>query len=165
MSGKTFRVAMANALRVGPYERPDQAANAGTEWLIVERRGAESEFLLISDAGRKVTTDAAPAQLKAINTLVAILAEAGDAPRFLIVRHLPAGLSVPGSFFPGEGFVELQGEAPELGLIAVGRHAHRNFETDGAIEHRDVPDPTADYPDDTANWHFTAVQRPWAHQS
>jgi len=162
---RTFRIAMANDLRLGPYARPHQAADAGKEWLIVERRGAEGEVLLVSDAGRIEAAEEAPAELVARNTIVAVLAEAGVEPLFLIVRHLPAGLAVPGSFFPADGFVQLRGEAPALALLAVGRHAHRNVVVGGVVEQRDVPDPTAEDPDDTANWHFTAVQRRWAQPS
>lgn len=163
--GRTFRVAMVNEVQVGAYERPDQAEDVGQEWLIVERRGAEGEVLLVSDGSHTVMTEEAPAELSARNTIVAVLAEAGATPRFLIVRHPPAGLDVPGSFFPADGFVELRGEAPALQLRAVGRHAHRDVASGGVIARRDVPDPTAEEPDDTANWHFTAAQRRWAQPS
>ncbi|MEM7695234.1 MAG: hypothetical protein AAF318_12350 [Pseudomonadota bacterium] len=158
----TFRVAMANRLRLGPYSDPASTGDRGAEWLIVERVGALGEVLFVSDTApcNGLTQGAAPPGLAPKHTLVALLAEDDETPKFLIVRQRPAALPTPGLFFPADGCVRLTGHHGRLGLRAFGRHAHSRGTRSGATVLIDVPDP-APAAEGAVNWHFEAEQRPW----
>lgn len=170
MTAVRFRVAMFNQLRLGPYDAPHVSAAPNQEWLIVERSGADGEYLLVSDGRSDAEVDdgPAPADLVPGNTLVALLAKtkAGTDPivQFIFVRHPPVGLVVGGTFFPADGFAEIVEINGELRLSAVGRHFHTRGECCGDVVLHDVCDP-APGAGGGVNWHFDAEQRPWPAQA
>ena len=166
MDFNRFRVAMFNRLHLGPYEVPHQTTRPASEWLIVERSGEEGSVLQIAEGVSEQKDDQAeaPADLTPGNTLVALLADTPDGDqkraRFIIVRHAPPDLKVMGTFFPGDGFVEIQQGETSLSLDAVGRHHHTIGDINGVTVIGDIPNPA---PGATggANWHFDAEERPW----
>lgn len=113
MLATNFRVAMHNTIRIAPsYDRPDLTNPPGNEWLIVERSGADGEVLTISDAGTAPGTPpaTAPDGLSENNSMFGVLLhenEIGDDAVFVLARHLPPGGTVPGSFFPADGYARV----------------------------------------------------------
>ena len=163
MIQETFRIAMLNTLRVGPYDIPHETNPPVPEWLIAARSGLGGIYLIISDTPIPFEGDtgSAPDDLIEQNSIVAILAEDDtDAPRFLMVRHLPVGFAVPGRFFPADGMAELRKDGEKLRLTAVGRHAHSRGSIDGQTVLHDIPHPAPDA-EGALNWHFSAEERPW----
>jgi hypothetical protein len=163
MIAETFRTAMFNALRIGPYDTPYQSNPPVQEWLIAARSGPGGVYLIISDTAIPVEGDAisAPDDLSEQNSIVAILAEdRADAPQFLMLRHLPEGLSVPGRFFPADGMAQLRKDGTRLCLSAFGRHAHSRGSVDGQTVLHDIPHP-APNAEGALNGHFAAEGRPW----
>jgi hypothetical protein len=163
MTSDTFRIAMLNTLRVGPYDTPHQTNPSVHEWLIAARSGPGGVFLVISDTAIPVDPNAtsAPDDLSEQNSIVAILAEdRADALQFLMVRHLPASVTVPGRFFPADGMAELRKDDTRMRLTAFGRHAHSRGSTDGQAVLHDIPYP-APNAEGALNWHFAAEERPW----
>lgn len=159
----TFRIAMLNMLRIGPYDTPHLTNPPVQEWLIAARSGPNGVFLTISDTASPVEGEAvaAPEELSEQNSIVAILAEdRADAPQFLLLRQLPAGVTVPGRFFPADGLAELRKEGAQLTLVAIGRHAHSRGSVDGQAVLHDIPHP-APNADGALNWHFAAKERAW----
>ncbi|SNR76968.1 hypothetical protein [Puniceibacterium sediminis] len=159
-----FRIAMCNSLRIGPFGTPHSAQAAGQEWLIVSRSGPEGALLQISDTGvaKSPDSDEPPADLSERNTILALLAEPdASAPQFLMVRHLPPGVQVAGTFFPADGAARLTQGEQGLGLKAFGRHAHTSGMTVGRLILHDIPDPAPSY-DAAVNWHFDAEERRFA---
>ncbi len=138
MLATNFRVAMHNTIRIAPsYDRPDLTNPPGNEWLIVERSGADGEVLTISDAGPILGTATAPDGLSENNSMFGVLLhenEIGNDAVFVLARHLPVGGTVPGSFFPADGYARVSETCAGLHLRAAGRHAH-----DAAGD--DIPDP------------------------
>lgn len=160
MVARNLRVAMHNILALAPYERPDNRGGPLIEWLVVERSGADGERLTISDAGSAPSTAPAdaPSGLTPNNTMYGLLLhenEIGDDAVFLLARHLPAGVTVEGSFFPADGYARLSSYCFGLQLRAAGRHAH-----DGAGQ--DIPDPA---PGEGLSWHFDAKRVRWVNES
>ncbi|MGC4410933.1 hypothetical protein D4A92_22975 (plasmid) [Rhizobium rosettiformans] len=163
MTPDNFRIAMLNSLRVGPYDAPHQTNAPVEEWLIAERRGPAGEYLIISDTATPVARDtqAAPDNLSEQNSIFAILAEnSADRPQFLMLRHLPAGVTVPGRFFPADGMAVVHMDGSKLQLTAIGRHAHSRGSVDGESVLYDVPHP-APNAEGALNWHFLAQQQAW----
>ena len=166
MPFQAFRIAMLSAVKTGPYERPHISEHQGYEWLIVERSGADGEFLAISQAGRAEgrNAKAAPADLTPGNTQVAMLvrdSRRGEAKaEFIFLRTQPAEIVPGGPFFPCEGYASLNGEMGSLQLKAMGRHFHTRGRVQGVPIFQDVPHP-ADGAKGGLNWHFAAQQRPW----
>lgn len=161
----SFRIAMCNSLRLGPYQRPDASDRSALEWLIVGRSGPDGEILTISDTGTPKSSDSedAPDALSENNSIVGLLAEPGeDMPKFLLVRHMPPGLTVPGTFFPADGAAELTQGPDGLRLRVFGRHAHRVEQVDGKLILHDVPSPQPPF-ENAFNWHFDAEERPWVN--
>lgn len=163
MHPKTFRTAMLNTLRVGPYDTPHLTNPPVREWLISARSGPGGVTLIISDTAIPVEGDAtsAPDDLSEQNSILAILAEdRADALQFLMVRHLPASVTVPGRFFPADGMAELRKDGTRMRLTAFGRHAHSRGSVDGQAVLHDIPHP-APNAEGALNWHFAAEERPW----
>ena len=163
MIAETFRTPMLNTLRVGPYDSPHRTNPPVQEWLIAARSGAGGIYLIISDTASPVEGGgmSAPDALKERNSIVAVLAEDREnAPQFLMVRHLPAGVSIPGRFFPADGMAELREDRTGLRLAAFGRHAHSRGSIDGQMLLHDIPNP-APNAEGALNWHFAADERPW----
>ena len=160
MLGNNFKIALHNELGLAfDYFNPHLINLILYEWLIVERSGPNGEKLTISDAGTAPTTRPpdAPDDLSPINSMFGILlyesADKNEAT-FLLVRHLPSGESVPGSFFPVDGCVSL---VKDCGVImrTAGRHAH---DSDG----NDIPNPTVGL---GMAWHFKASKVNWANEN
>jgi hypothetical protein len=163
MHPKTFRIAMLNTLRVGPYDAPHLTNPPVQEWLIAARSGPGGVILIISDTAIPVEGDATPApdDLSEQNSIVAILAEdRTDTLHFMMVRHLPATVSVRGRFFPADGMAELRKDGTQMRLTAFGRHAHSRGSVDGQAVLHDIPHP-APNAEGALNWHFAAEERPW----
>lgn len=167
MIDTAFKIAMLNRLRLAPYEQPHIRSDASDEWLIVERTGADGTVLFISDAGFTTPPqgDNPPADLAPRNTIVGLLARpelSGEEPhgsRYLLVRHNSTGLAVPGTFFPADGYAELNSESGQLRLLAFGRHAHSSGWDGSTTVHHDIPYPAPAMPG-AITWHFEATERP-----
>lgn len=163
MTIETFRTAMLNDLRVGPYNAPYATNSPTKEWLIATLGGPGDKYLTISDTSTTVgqDTDSAPAELSEQNSIVAVLAEDdGDTQQFLMLRHLPEGLSIQGRFFPADGAARLSRQDGVLNLRAFGRHAHSRGTSGNQSVLHDIPNP-APNADGAINWHFSAEERPW----
>ena len=163
MIAETFRTAMLNTLRIGPYDTPYQTNPPVQEWLVAARSGPGGVYLIISDTANPVEGGgmSAPDDLNEQNSIVAVLAEArADATQFLMLRHLPTRVSVPGRFFPADGMAELRKDSTGLRLAAFGRHAHSHGSVDGQTLLHDIPNP-APNAEGALNWHFAAEERPW----
>ncbi len=159
MLANNFRVAMHNTIAMASYLRPDLTNPPGNEWLIVERSGADGEVLTISDAGSAPDTRpaSAPDGLAENNSMFGVLLhenEIGNDAVFLLVRHLPAGAAVPGSFFPADGYARVSETCGGLHIRTAGRHAH-----DGGGN--DIPDPA---PGQGISWHFDAWRLVWSNE-
>ncbi len=156
---RNFKVAMHNEIGIAPdYFRPHVITIISHEWLIVERYGTEGEMLTISDAGSSPSTapSQAPAGLSPNNTMFGVLLHEDSANNeavFLMVRHLPTGESVPGSFFPVDGCVRIV----DCGMVmrTGGRHAHN-------AGGEDNPDPS---PGQGFAWHFNAKRVRWVDEN
>ena len=160
MLATNFRVAMHNNISFASYTRPDQTNNPGNEWLIVERSGADGEVLTISDAGGAGPSPpaSAPDGLTENNSMYGLLLhenEIGNDAVFLLVRHIPPGGTVPGTFFPVDGYARVSEPCSGLQLRAAGHHAH-----DAAGN--DIPNPG---PGVGFSWHFDARRVPWTPES
>ena len=160
MLASNFRVAMHNTIAMATYSRPDLTNPPGNEWLIVERSGADGEVLTISDAGGASSTPpaTAPAGLAENNSMYGVLlheGEIGNDAVFLLVRHLPTGGVVPGSFFPVDGYARVSETCAGLHLRVAGRHAH---DAGG----NDIPDPG---PGVGFSWHFDAWRVVWSNEA
>ena len=159
MLDQSFKVAMHNAIAMAGYFTPHNILNSGHEWLIVERSGSEGDILTISDAGgaTSVPPTDAPASLSENNSMYGILLyEEEREAVFLLVRHLPAGGIVPGSFFPADGCAILTEECNGFFMRASGRHAH---DATG----NDIPNPPVGGPGFA--WHFDAKRVNWVNQN
>lgn len=166
MIPETFRIAMLNTLRIGPYDTPHRTNPPAREWLIAARGGPGGNYLMISDTAVAVGDESgsAPAGLSEQNSIVAVMAEiSADRQQFLMLRHLPAGLSLPARFFPADGAAELTVAGNGLRLAAFGRHAHSRGSDDGQVILHDIPYPAPDA-EGAINWHFAAEERPWTAQ-
>ncbi|MDQ0513534.1 hypothetical protein [Ancylobacter amanitiformis] len=163
MIAETFRIAMLNTLRIGPYDTPHRANPPVTEWLIAARGGPDGVYLIISDTPASVGEDtaSAPVDLVEQNSIVAVLAkDDGDRPQFMMLRHPPGDFSLPGRFFPADGMATLTQYDGVLRLGAIGRHAHSRGSVNGQVVLHDIPHP-APNTDGAINWHFAAEERPW----
>ncbi|WP_422370152.1 hypothetical protein [Hoeflea sp.] len=167
MMKNSFRIAMCNSLRLGPYQEPDASDRTALEWLIVERSGPDGKILTISDTGTPKSSDSedAPDGLSENNSILGLLAEADEAAhRFLLVRHSPPGVTVPGTFFPADGTAQFTQGPDGLRLRVFGRHAHRAEQVNGKLVLHDVPFPQPPF-DNALNWHFDADERRWVNAS
>lgn len=164
MNTNTFRVPMFNRLRIGPYDFPYQTNPPTEEWLIASRHSNHSSYLTISDTSTPFEPGStkAPEGLTEQNTIVAVLAEESDGNlQFLMLRHHPEGVPIPGRFFPAEGAATLKLEDGQIRLNAFGRHAHSTGNANGESILHDIPNP-APNASGAINWHFTAEERPWS---
>lgn len=161
MLDKSFKVAMHNVIAMAGYFTPHNTNPPGNEWLIVERTGASGEIITISDAGPapSTTPSDAPASLVENNSMYGVLLYEEDREAvFLLVRHLPTGASVPGSFFPADGCVRLTESCNGFFMRASGRHAHD-------ASRNDIPDPPPGGGPGIFAWHFDAKRVNWANQN
>lgn len=177
-----FVVAMRGSFSLAPYGTPFRAGGgagtgqAQTTWLIVCRWGQEGEYLSIARA-EGPDQPLPPLGLRPQATFLGLrLAEtrsriangqgngqdgqAGEGPSFLLVRHLPPGVSVAGVFHPTDGIARLTGPAGALRLDAAGRYAHLRGESQHAEIRADVPDPPEGAAEAMA-WSLDARRLPW----
>lgn len=163
MIADNFRTAMLTTLRLGPYDTPYQTNLPVQEWLIAARSSAGGIYLVISDTACPVQDDGilAPDDLSEQSSIVTVLAEERfEARQFLMLRHLPAGVSVPGRFFPADEMAELRKDGAGLQLAAFGRHAHSRGKFNGQAVLYDISHP-APGAEGAINWHFAAEERSW----
>jgi hypothetical protein len=148
---------MAAEIGTATYERPSRILRTRREWLIVARWGAEGQFATLSST--QITPDAfspAPAGLAPRRTCLGVLLseEAGDGvTAFLLVRRLPQGVTVRGTFSPADGFLRLYGWFADLRLTGMAFHAHSHGWPSGGRITRN--------PDGAGVWHIEAARRPW----
>lgn len=154
---------MAATIRVARYERPTEIVRSLKRWTIVSRFGHSGEHLTLSVADIWLSEHGdAPIGICPGRTALAILlSEHDDETLFLLVRHLPHGINVAGSFYPAEGYLRLRGGARDLQLVCEGRSAHSRGLLDGQDVRFDVPEP-APGAKWAMSWHIDAVRRPWS---
>lgn len=157
-----FVVAMAATINVARYERPTEVLRPVKKWAIVSRFGPESEYLTLSTAAALLPEQVeAPIGLVPSKTVFGILlSETERESMFLLVRHLPRGVNVAGTFFPAEGYAQLGGTMAQLSVRIEGRHAHSHGRLNRQDVRYDVPDPAPGAKWAMA-WHVDAVHRPW----
>jgi hypothetical protein len=157
-----FVIAMAANIEFAACALPSRILHRTAEFLIVSRWGDDGEFLSVSRTGAASgSADDAPIGLSPVSTWVGLLLseEAGETEsRFLLLRRLPEGLLVAGSFIPAEGYLRLTRDIATLHLKAEGRHA------DCLDRQISAQDDAADEPRPSAAiaWHIAAVRRPWS---
>jgi hypothetical protein len=164
MSGTGFVVAMQAVIELAPYDEPMHRLGSSTEWLIVSRWGGNGEFLSLSRTGVVRDGIAAPDGLQPRTTFVGILLPALDVPEvsgFLMVRHMPPGITVAGTFAPSDGYARLSFTETALTLAAAGRYAHSRGGYEGRRMLHDIPDPPPQAASAFA-WRVTATRRPWS---
>lgn len=158
-----FVLAMRAAFAFAPYAAPYRTGGPHREWLVVSRWGVEGEYLSIARAG-EAACDAsrAPDGLRPQATFLGLrLADpTAEISTFLLLRHLPPGVTVAGVFHPSDGIARLIGPAGALRLEAAGRYAHLRGEHQGEEVRADVPDPPEGAPEATA-WSLAAARLPW----
>lgn len=158
-----FVVAMAAQMAVATYGRPTDIVSRREEWIIVSSWGDDAEFLTIATTGTEAAGDgAAPHGLQPHSTFLGVLLSRGPAGTddiYLLVRHLPDGISVAGVFFPADGYARVERGEP-MRLVAAGRQAHSVGQVAGRELRVDVPHPA---PHDTAAtaWHISGTERSW----
>ena len=157
-----FVVAMAATISVAHYERPSEVLRPMKKWTIVSRFGPESEYLTLSTAAAMQPDQIeAPIGLAPAKTVFGILvSETERESMFLLVRHLPRGVNVAGTFFPAEGYAQLGGTRDALTIRVEGRHAKSHGRLNARHVRYAVPDPAPGAKWAMA-WHVDAVQRPW----
>ena len=162
-----FVVAMRGIVTICEYDRPTAGLRTTPQWLIVSRWGADGEFLTVSSAGPIAADEQRPpAALAPHNTLVGLLlSEDCDEleTTFLLVRRLPAGVNVAGTFFPADGYARVCGPVEQLRMVSEGRHAHSRGTRGGAVIINDVPDPAPDAPG-TLSWHIRSERQHWDYE-
>ncbi|SDE03385.1 hypothetical protein [Belnapia rosea] len=158
-----FLMAMRGSLAEAPYGAPHRSGPPRPEWLILCRWGEAGEFLTIGRAGPAEGPEDAPPPLglRPHATLLGLgLAAMGEGDSFLLVRYLPPGLTVAGTFHPSDGIVRLSGPASVLRLEAAGRYAHRRAIGEAGEQRLDLPDPAKGVADALA-WRLDARRVPW----
>lgn len=158
-----FVVAMAADIEFAACALPSRILHRKSEHLIASRWGDDGEFLAVSRTGIACGPGDAPIGLSPLSTWVGLLLseDRGEIEsRFLMLRRLPTGLTIAGSFIPAEGYLRLRRRDAALKLKAEGRHADCLDRPDAATAAPgDDPRPSA-----AIAWHIEAVQRPWAGQ-
>ena len=149
-----FTVLMSNVLEMGPYDDICHPDFTGPEMLIVQ---VLNDIVRISDAA-KIDPSGADvlSNYRAMNSMYGICTKdegasgpgfsARSSMQFLLVREIPAGAPVEGSFFPVDGCARVS--VPRFffslaTLTAEGRHDHGGSKR---------------------SWRFTAIQRPVVFQ-
>lgn len=163
-----FVMAMRGSLAFASYAAPHRTGPAAAEWLIVCRWGLEGEYLSIARAGPMEAPAGGadcgpPPGLRPRATFLG-LRLGGKGQSFLLVRHLPPGVTVAGVFHPSDGIARLSGPASALRLEAAGRFAHLRGERqrgEAPEEVRaDVPDPPEGAAE-ASGWSLTGLRQPW----
>jgi hypothetical protein len=78
---------------------------------------------------------------------------------FLLVRQLPGGIELAGTFFPADGYVLLQ-DHDDIHLVCKARYSHSCGWQNGKEIRKDIPDP-APSSAEAMSWHIEAARRDW----
>jgi hypothetical protein len=165
MNPQNLKIAMVNELELASYERPHNIMRQTKEWLIVTRSGQNGDRIAVADAGGITTVpERAPDDIAPQNTMYGILLRENneEGAVFLLIRHLPEGTNVEGTFFPVDGYARIYREGGIAKIEASGRHAHSRGERDGIDVLHDVPHPA---PGDGMSWHLNAFRLPWSGET
>src|SRR5258708_33917925 len=105
MVAKSFVVAMAADIARSDSARPTLIRSRSREWLIACRWGPDGEYLSIATAGAlaEPLAQVAPQAIKPIHSLFGVLiseSQRDSTSTFLLVRQLPGGIELAGTFFP-----------------------------------------------------------------
>lgn len=165
MSQDGFVVAMSTNIAVASYDRPTEIVRLIRRWTIVSRFGPKGEYLTVSVGGAICNGQTqVPIGLAPAKTAFGILLSENERQTestFLLVRHLPRGVTIAGLFFPAEGYARLDGAFDGLRMRMEGRSAHSRGRLNAHDVRVDVPAP-APGAKWTMAWHIEAAYRPWA---
>jgi len=162
MLAKALVIAMAADIARSDYAKPTLIRSRGHEWLIACRWGPDGEYLSIATAGplAEPLAQVAPQAIKPIHSLFGVLvSETDSTSTFLLVRQLPVGIELAGTFFPADGYVLMQ-QHEEIHLVCKARYSHSCGWLDGREIRKDIPDP-APSSAEAMSWHIEASQRDW----
>jgi hypothetical protein len=164
MLAKALVIAMAADIARSDYAKPTLIRSRSREWLIACRWGPEGEYLSIATAGpiTEPLALSAPQAITPIHSLFGVLvAESAtqSTSTFLLVRQLPGGIELAGTFFPADGYVLLQ-DHDDIHLVCKARYSHSCGWQDGKEIRKDIPDP-APSSAEAMSWHIEAARRDW----
>src|ERR1700710_2740662 len=164
MVAKSFVVAMAADIARSDYAKPTLIRSRGREWLIACRWGPDGEYLSIATAGplAEPLAQVAPPAIKPIHSLFGVLiseSQRESTSTFLLVRQLPGGIELAGTFFPADGYVLMQ-QDEDINLVCKARYSHSCGWLDGREIRKDIPDP-APSSAEAMSWHIEASRRDW----
>ncbi|HXT81946.1 MAG TPA: hypothetical protein VN702_20470 [Acetobacteraceae bacterium] len=165
MSYIGFVIALAGEVGTASYERPNRILRERREWLIAARWGRDGEYVSLSSTRQTPDTcSPAPIGLVPRITCLGVLLSPGgkeDVDTFLLVRRLPPGITVAGTFSPAYGYVRLYGPVGNLRLTAAARHSADVGRRDGGLIACNSSQEVA-CRRTGASWHIDARRRPWA---
>jgi hypothetical protein len=164
MLAKAFVIAMAADIARSDYAKPTLIRSRSREWLIACRWGPDGEYLSIATAGplAEPLAHVAPQAIKPIHSLLGLLvseSETDSTSTFLLVRQLPGGIELAGTFFPADGYVLMQ-RHEDIHLVCKTRYSHSCGWLDGKEIRKDIPDP-APSSAEAMSWHIEASRRDW----
>jgi hypothetical protein len=164
MLAKALVIAMAADIARSDYEKPSLIRSRSREWLIACRWGPDGEYLSIATAGAlaEPLAQVAPRAIKPIYSLFGVLiseSQRDSASTFLLVRQLPGGIELAGTFFPADGYVLMQ-QREDFDLVCKARYSHSCGWLDGKEIRKDIPDP-APSSAEAMSWHIEAARRDW----
>lgn len=164
MLPKALVIAMAADVARSDYAKPTLIRSRSREWLIACRWGPDGEFLSIATAGAlaEPLAQVAPQAIKPIHSLFGVLISESQreaTSTFLLVRQLPGGIELAGTFFPADGYVLMQ-QNEDISLVCKARYSHSCGWLDGKEVRKDIPDP-APSSAEAMSWHIEASRRDW----
>jgi hypothetical protein len=164
MLAKALVIAMAADIARSDYAKPTLIRSRSREWLIACRWGPDGEYLSIATAGplAEPLGLVAPQAIKPIHSLFGLLvseSETDSASTFLLVRQLPGGIELAGTYFPADGYVIVQ-QHDDIRLVCKARYSHSCGWLDGREIRKDIPDP-APSSAEAMSWHIEASRRDW----
>ena len=164
MLAKALVIAMAADIARSDYAKPTLIRSRSREWLIACRWGPDGEYLSIATAGplAEPLAHVAPQAIKPIHSLLGLLvseSETDSTSTFLLVRQLPGGIELAGTFFPADGYVLMQ-RHEDIHLVCKTRYSHSCGWLDGKEVRKDIPDPAPSSAEAMA-WHIEAKRCNW----
>ncbi len=162
MLTKALVIAMAADIARSDYAKPTLIRSRSREWLIACRWGPDGEYLSIATAGASADSlsQVAPQAIKPVHSLFGLLvSETESTSTFLLVRQLPGGIELAGTFFPADGYALMQ-QREDIHLVCKARYSHSCGWLDGKEIRKDIPDP-APSSAEAMSWHIEATQRDW----